>query len=118
MIKLADSEQGTVFPDGRVAKSLTEVDRQRLTEAKKEAERILDRAGVAGPFVDGMLHGGHLGGTVSLARDDVKTMHPSWLPENLWVADLSLLPKSQGLPTMLTTAALALRVTKCITDGT
>lgn len=118
MIKLADSEQGTVFPDGRVAKSLTEIDWQRLTEAKTDAERIMDRAGVAGPFVEGMLHGGHLGGTVSLARDDVKTMHPSWLPENLWVADLSLLPKSQGLPTMLTTAALALRVTKCIVDGT
>ena len=41
-------------------------------------------------------------------------MHPSILPEGLWVADLSLLPRSQGLPTMLTTAALALRVSRRI----
>ncbi|MGD0451165.1 MAG: hypothetical protein ABSA79_08960 [Candidatus Bathyarchaeia archaeon] len=34
------------------------------------------------------------------------------MPRNLWVADLSLMPRSQGLSTLLTTAALALRVTK------
>ena len=71
-------------------------------------------SGVTGPFVDGMIHGGHIGGTVSLTKDDVKTMHPSWLPEGLWVADLSLMPRSQGLPTMLTAAALALRVIRSI----
>jgi len=32
----------------------------------------------------------------------------------LWVADLSLMPRSQGLPTMLTASALALRVTRKI----
>ena len=41
----------------------------------------MEASGVTGPFVDGMIHGGHLGGTVPLTKDDVETMHPSWLPE-------------------------------------
>ena len=59
-----------------------------------------------------MLNGGHLGGTVPLSRDDVHSMRPSWLPEGLWVADMSLLPKSQGLLTIMTTMALALKVSR------
>ena len=116
MIKLADTEQGSVSADGTVKKSLTEADRQRLDQAKVEAKEIMEASGVTGPFVDGMIHGGHLGGTVPLTKDDVESMHPSWLPRDLWVADLSLMPRSQGLPTMLTAAALALRVAKRISE--
>jgi choline dehydrogenase-like flavoprotein len=115
MVKLADVEQGSVGADGTVTKRLTNVDRQRLAESKRKATEIMESSGVEGPFVDGMINGGHLGGTVPLTREDVKTMHPSWLPEGLWVADLSLMPRSQGMPTMLTIAALALKVTKNIT---
>jgi choline dehydrogenase-like flavoprotein len=114
MIKLADVEQGSVAADGTMAKSLTELDKKRLEEAKVKAKEIMVASGVSGPFLDGMIHGGHIGGTAPLSRADVKTMHPSGLPENLWVADLSLMPRSQGLPTMLTASALALRVTKQI----
>ena len=116
MIKFADSEQGAVSADGTVTKSLTDRDRKILEEAKMKAKAIMEASGVEGPFVDGLIHGGHLGGTVPLTKDDVSTMHPSWLPEDLWVADLSLLPRSQGLPTMLTAAALALRVAKRINE--
>jgi choline dehydrogenase-like flavoprotein len=115
MIKLADTEQGAVAADGSITKSLTEKDYERLEEAKVEARRILEASGVTGPFVDGMIHGGHLGGTVPLTKEDVETMHPYWLPQDLWVADLSLMPRSQGLPTMLTTMALSLRVARKIT---
>jgi choline dehydrogenase-like flavoprotein len=114
MIKLADVEQGSVDADGTVAKSLTEVDREHLEDAKSKAKEILEASGVNGPFVDGMVHGGHLGGTVPLSKEDVDSMHPHLLPKNLWVADLSLAPRSQGLPTMLTTSALALRVARRI----
>jgi hypothetical protein len=116
MIKLADTENGTVNQDGTVIKSLTNLDRERLEKGKENAEEIMKASGVSGPFVDGMIHGGHLGGTVPLTKQDVETMHPDMLPENLWVADLSLLPRSQGLPTILTTSALALRVAKRITQ--
>jgi len=116
MIKLADSEQGSVEADGTVSKMLTPADNESLDKAKAEAKQIMETSGVEGPFVDGMIHGGHLGGTVPLTKDDVETMHPSWLPKNLWVADLSLMPHSQGLPEMLTTSALSLRVAKKIAE--
>jgi choline dehydrogenase-like flavoprotein len=116
MIKLADTEQGSVAADGTVTKSLTQADYGSLEKAKAEAKQIMDAAGVTGPFVDGMIHGGHLGGTVPLTKDDVETMHPSWLPRDLWVADLSLMPRSQGLPAMLTTSALSLRVVRKIVE--
>jgi hypothetical protein len=115
MIKLADVEQGSVAADGTVTKALTEVDRERLEAAKVKAKAIMEASDVTGPFVDGMIHGGHLGGTVPLTRGDVESMHPSGLPQNLWVADLSLMPRSQGLPAMLTAMALSLKVVKCIT---
>jgi choline dehydrogenase-like flavoprotein len=118
MIKLADTEQGTVHADGRITKSITDIDRRRLDSAKEKVIKIMEASGVTGPFVDGMIHGGHLGGTVPLTKDDVETMHPSWLPQNLWVADLSLMPHSQGMPTMLTTSALALRVARQIIKDT
>ncbi|MFZ1947353.1 MAG: glucose-methanol-choline oxidoreductase, partial [bacterium] len=84
--------------------------------AAEEARRIMESAGVGGPFVRGMLNAGHFGGTVPLSKQDVATMHPSALPEGLWVADLSLAPKSQGMPTMLVAAALALRVARAISE--
>ena len=117
MIKLADTEQGAVATDGTVTKSLSPADRESLDRAKAEAKQIMEAAGVVGPFVDGMVHGGHLGGTVPLTKDDVETMHPSWLPRDLWVADLSLMPRSQGFPTMLTASALSLRVARRIISG-
>ena len=110
MIKLADAQNGSVGADGTVRKEITSHDRSRLDEALTLAEEVMRRAGVGGPFVPGMLNGGHLGGTVPLAPGDIASMKPAWLPEGLWVADLSLLPKSQGLPTILTTMALALKV--------
>ncbi|HSV49908.1 MAG TPA: GMC family oxidoreductase N-terminal domain-containing protein [Candidatus Acidoferrales bacterium] len=117
MIKLADAENGAVSADGTVTKPLTQADIDGLERAKVEAKRIMEAAGVSGPFVDGMVHGGHLGGTIPLAKGDVESMHPAALPEGLWVADLSLMPRSQGLPTLLTAAALALRVSKKIIEA-
>jgi choline dehydrogenase-like flavoprotein len=117
MIKLADTEEGTVEANGSVAKGLSDEDRERLDEARVIAHQVMEGAGVKGPFVDGMFNAGHLGGTLPLSREDVPTMRPGWLPEGLWVADLSLLPRSQGLPTMLTAAALGLRVARRILEG-
>ena len=77
MIKLADTEQGAVAADGTVTKSLTKADYESLDKAKIEAKQIMEAAGVTGPFVDGMIHGGHLGGTVPLTKADVETMHPA-----------------------------------------
>jgi choline dehydrogenase-like flavoprotein len=115
MVKLGEEANGVVEADGTVRKELTSADHDKLAAATELAKRVMLDAGVEGPFVPGMLNGGHLGGTVPLRREDVDSMHPGDLPENLYVADLSLLPQSQGLPTMLTASALAMRVVKTIT---
>jgi ferredoxin len=112
MVKLADEPNGSVDANGVVHKELTDVDRARLAEGIDLAESIMRGAGVDEPFVEGMLNGGHLGGTVPLSKEHVQSMKPNWIPEGLWVADLSLLPKSQGLPTIMTTMALALKVSR------
>ena len=117
MVKVADSSEGTVEADGTVRKTLTEEDVRRLDEGRDLAIKVMEGAGVEGPYVDGLLNGGHLGGTVPLSRGDVDGMRPSHLPEGLWVADLSLAPRSQGLPTVLTAAALGLRVARRVVDG-
>lgn len=112
MIKLADSADGEVLPDGTVHKAMTAQDLERLEVARTEAVAVMKAAGVEGPFVDGVVNGGHMGGTVPLEAGDADTMHPSWLPEGLWVADLSLAPRAEGLPTVLVAAALGLRVAR------
>ncbi len=116
MIKLADAAEGEVMADGAVRKSLTEDDRRRLGEARELAVQVMEGAGVGGPFVDGVLNGGHLGGTVPLSPEDAGAMRPSHLPEGLWIADLSLAPRSQGLPTLLTAAALGMRVAQRVLE--
>ena len=115
MVKLADEENGSIDADGKVHKALTENDWQRLEFALRQARKIMESAGVSGPFVKGVPNGGHLGGTVPLEKEDISEMRPSWLPEGLWVADLSLVPKSQGKPTILLAAAIALKVARKIT---
>lgn len=114
MVKLADTEEGTVYSNGKVNKNLTNHDEETLDLAITQAQEVMEGAGVSGPFIRGVPNGGHLGGTIPLKKDDVQNMRPSWLPEGLWVADLSLSPRSQGLPTILLTAALALRVARKI----
>lgn len=116
MIKLADTSKGSVSSDGLVNKVITEEDKLKINKGISQAREIMELSGVSGPFVNGMYNGGHLGGTVPLKREDISSMKPSGLPEGLWIADLSLAPSSQGLPTMMLAAALAMRVCNIITE--
>jgi choline dehydrogenase-like flavoprotein len=116
MIKIADSEAGTVSPGG-VEKGLSARDRSRLDEGVEWCREILLRSGVedAKTFL-GTLNAGHPGGTVPLTEADVRTMRPSRLPENVYVADAALLPRSLGNPPILTIVAIAKRVAKVCTE--
>lgn len=116
MVKLADMENGSVLADGTVEKEVSNTDETKLDKAILKAKNIMELSGVSGPFVRGMYNGGHLGGTVPLKRKDISSMHSSELPDGLWIADLSLAPQSQGLPTMMLASALAMRVSKKIIE--
>jgi ferredoxin len=113
MIKLADTECGSVSPRGteRIGKTLTGADRQRLDEAVELCTRIFEKLGVDRRTVFlGTLNAGHPGGTLPLTAADAETLHPGRLPPNLYVADASLLPASLGNPPILTIMALAMRI--------
>jgi choline dehydrogenase-like flavoprotein len=72
---------------------------------------ILLRFGVEdGETFAGTPNAGHPGGTVPLTRSDVGTMHPARLPENVYIADGTLLPRAIGNPPILTIVAVAKRV--------
>jgi choline dehydrogenase-like flavoprotein len=47
---------------------------------------------------------------------EAETLHHDLLPENLYVADASLLPRSMGNPPMLTIMALATRVARACNE--
>ncbi len=60
----------------------------------------------------GTLNAGHPGGCFPLTREEAVTLHHASLPENLYLADASLFPRSMGNPPMLTIMALAKRVAR------
>ena len=112
MIKLKDSNSGSVSPSG-VRKPLLEVDRARLDEAVKRCKDILCKLGTKEDDIFlGTLNAGHPGGTLPLTEKEAKTLHHERLPVNLYVADASLLPRSLGNPPSLTIMALAKRISR------
>jgi len=114
MIKLADTRSGTVSERG-IEKALTPEDTRTLTEAVDVCADILRRMGIGkGEMFFGTLNAGHPGGMLPLTGEDAKTLHPRRLPENLFLADATLLPESLGNPPILTIMALAKRVGKII----
>jgi choline dehydrogenase-like flavoprotein len=116
MIKLADDSIGSV--SGRkIHKLLTAADRSRLDEAVGVATEVLSAFGANEPFL-GTVHAGHPGGTLPLTEASARTMHDDRLPENVFVADATLIPRSLGNPPILTIIALAKRVAKICADQT
>ncbi len=115
MIKLSDSCVGKSLPK-RTEKELTATDRERLKTAVNECEDILGKMGVAEEDMFlGTLNAGHPGGMLPLTSDEAESFHNPRLPENLYIADATLLPESLGNPPIWTIMALAKRVAKVCT---
>ena len=115
MIKLADAEQGDVH-GGHMLKTLTEADHQYMKHGVDDCREILLRLGAKEEeiFLD-TLNAGHPGGMLPLTAAEAETLHSPLLPENVYVADATILPQALGLPPMLTIMALAKRIAKLIT---
>ena len=114
MIKLADTEQGDVH-DNKMKKALTPTDHEYLRRGVEDCKEILRRMGVKDEDIFlGTLNAGHPGGMLPLTSAEAQTLHSPLLPDNLYVADATILPQSLGLPPMLTIMALAKRIAKII----
>lgn len=116
MIKLADVEQGDV-KKGKMLKKLTETDHEYLKKGVDDCRKILLRMGAAEKDIFlGTLNAGHPGGMLPLTPAEAETLHSPLLPDNLYVADATILPQSLGLPPILTIMALAKRMAKNIIE--
>lgn len=114
MIKMADEEQGSVA-HGKVRKILTNRDREILAHGVADCREILQAMGAQPEeIILGTLNSGHPGGMLPLTAAEAGTLHNPLLPDNLYVADASLLPESLGLPPILTIMALAKKIARQI----
>jgi choline dehydrogenase-like flavoprotein len=112
MIKLADDERGAVAASG-IHKALSPSDKRRLDEAAGLCRDVLARVGIErkSTFL-GTVNAGHPGGTLPLTAGEAETLHDPALPDNVYIADATLLPRSLGNPPILTILALARRVAR------
>ncbi len=115
MIKLSDSCFGASHGK-KLDKDLTAADRGRLQAAVADCKAILGKMGIAEEDMFlGTLNAGHPGGMLPLTANEAESFHSPRLPENLYIADATLLPESLGNPPIYTILALAKRVAKvCI----
>ncbi len=114
MVKLADASAGSI--DGkRIKKTLTGTDKERLREGVGLCREILGRYGISEDEIFlGTINAGHPGGMLPLTAREAETLHHSGLPDNLYVADATLFPRSLGNPPILTIMAMAKKVGKII----
>lgn len=114
MIKLADEEKGS-FSRRKLRKKMTDQDEQRMERAVEQCREILEKLGVPREeqFL-GTLNAGHPGGMLPLTEGERETLHHPVLPENLYVADATILPEAMGNPPILTIMALAKKIARTI----
>ena len=114
MIKLADAEQGDVH-GGHMLKTLTEADHQYLKRGVDDCREVLLRLGAKEDDIFlGTLNAGHPGGMLPLTAAEAETLHSPLLPDNVYVADATILPQALGLPPILTIMAIAMRIAKLL----
>ncbi|HEX9973829.1 MAG TPA: GMC family oxidoreductase N-terminal domain-containing protein, partial [bacterium] len=105
MIKLADHNEGSIS-NKKIDKPLSETDKQRLHAGVDICTEILTRFGVKRENIFlGTINAGHPGGMLPLTEKESENFHHDVLPENVYVADATLLPKSLGNPPILTIMA-------------
>ena len=90
---------------------MTEADHRRMEEAVTLVRRILIHMGIPEEKqFAGTLNAGHPGGMLPLTGAEKDSLHHSGLPDNLYVADATILPKAMGNPPILTIMALAKKI--------
>ena len=110
MVKMSDDSCGS-SEKRAIHKKLSDADRQRLKRGVRQCRRILSEMGTAKEDMFlGILNAGHPGGMLPLTEDTKDCLHDRSLPVNLYAADCSLFPHSEGLPPILTIMALAMKV--------
>jgi len=112
MIKVADSSEGTALKNS-VEKKLCDRDLCRFEDGVRTCRDIFRKLEVRDSEIFlGTLNAGHPGGTLPLRDREANSFHSSKLPDNMFVADATLLPTSLGNPPIFTIMAMAKRVSR------
>ena len=107
MIKMADASVGS-YDGHKLDKPLVDSDWETIAHAVDLSYEILEEMGVSrDKTFFGTINAGHPGGCFPLTSAEAQTLHHDVLPENLYLADASLLPRSMGNPPILTIMAVA-----------
>ena len=111
MTKIRDECTGKVHENGKIEKTISSVDADKLDEGTSIAKKILVEAG-ANPRLVWVTKpsGAHPGGTASIGK--VVDTNQETEVKGLFVSDASVLPTSPGLPLILTIVALSKRLAK------
>lgn len=105
-VKLCDTPSGRVDETGRLHKALTSPDEKKMARGIAKAKEIMIAAGVIPETISiakGI--GGHPGGTAAIGN--VVDTGLQTRIHNLYVCDNSVMPRSGGIPPVLTIIALA-----------
>lgn len=114
MIKLADMNEGRMS-SSTLDKTLTDQDQKHLQQGIGLCTEIFSKLGIMKKDLFlGTLNAGHPGGMFPLTENEADTFHHAALPESLYIADATLIPKSLGNPPILTIIAMAKRVSKLL----
>ena len=110
MIKLADEEKGSISGK-KIDKQMTRTDKAHMKKAIKLSRKILVHMGIPEDkqFL-GTLNAGHPGGMLPFSEAEKDSLHHAFLPDNLYVADATVLPKAMGNPPILTIVAVAKKI--------
>ena len=108
LVVIADDLSGSVSLTGEIVKILSEQDRFKFNKGMILARKILQNAGVKDIWFSEFSGGAHMGGTCRIG--DVVDSDLRTRIANLYVAGASVLPKSMGIPPVLTILALAKRL--------
>ncbi|MBN2297719.1 MAG: GMC family oxidoreductase [Deltaproteobacteria bacterium] len=116
-VKLCDEANGSIEPDGTLHKAFTVKDEEKMAKGVDAARKIMIRAGVIPETISvakGI--GGHPGGTAAIGRvvgTDLMTEI-----SNLYVCDNSVMPRSGGIPPVLTLIALGKKFARSLLKKT
>lgn len=116
MIKLKDEEKGSIH-NKKIDKTMSAVDWANMEKGIEQCHVILEKLGIGREkhFL-GTLNAGHPGGMLPLDASQNKTLHHPSLPDNLYVADATILPEAMGNPPILTIMALSKKIASIITE--
>ncbi len=111
MVKIKDESVGNVDKHGRISKTVTASDREKLDSGIEISKELLIRSGVnKESIVVTNPAGAHPGGSAALG-DVVDTRFRTQV-DNLYVCDGSVLPEAPGKPPIITILALAERLAR------